>query len=213
MFKTGVCHSVISNSYFWLCLISILFLPMTLFLLLLVTVTLIVIVVLVIKIKSKDRDLAIAKTAIEQQTLATAARESQLQGEVEQLSQYLPILDAEQYANEVRTLAESEAATVLASARREANDLRTAAADELKQARTESKEIRDQAGVKARVLQTQADGVLLDATREAARIITMANQRAEEIAGEALAAPVMQPALRRPSKPLKMSLTVTATST
>ena len=161
---------------------------MTLFLLLLLVVALILLLVQAIKIKSKDRELVLAKTVIDQQTLAATTREAQLQGEVDQLSQYQPILDAEQYAKDVRTLAESEATTVLTRARREADDLRIAAADELKQARTESKDIRDQAGVKAHVLQTQADGVLLDATKEAARIITIANQRAEEIAGEALAA-------------------------
>ncbi|GAB2563468.1 DUF4041 domain-containing protein [Spirosoma areae] len=161
---------------------------MTPFLLLLLVVALIFVLVQALKIKSKDRELISAKTTIDQQTLAATTREAQLQGEVDQLSQYLSILDAEQYATDVRALAENEAATLLTRARREADDLRMAATDELKQARSESKEIRDQAGVRARVLQTQADGVLLDATKEAARIITIAIQRAEEIAGEALAA-------------------------
>nr|GFD60844.1 hypothetical protein [Tanacetum cinerariifolium] len=52
----------------------------------------------------------------------------------------------------------------------------------------EGKQLQEQAGMKARVLQTQADNLLLNASREAARIVDTANQRAEEIAGEALAA-------------------------
>lgn len=77
---------------------------------------------------------------------------------------------------------------ILSQARSEAASLRSTADEELRQARGQAKDIRDQAGAKARALQTQADVILLEASKEASRIVTIANQRAEEIAGEALAA-------------------------
>ena len=138
------------------------------------------------KIKAKEQEVAQAQAAATQQAATAAARETQLQYDLDQLSRYRPILDAEQHARQVRTTADNEAATLLTRAQREAADLRAAATAELQKAQADGKDIRDQAGVKARVLQTQADGILLDATKEAARIVATANQRAEEIAGEAL---------------------------
>lgn len=93
-----------------------------------------------------------------------------------------------QYADELRTKADNEAVSILSRAQFEADELRQVANNELNQTRSAAKEIRDQAAYKARLLQTQADGVLLSATQEANRIVTTANLRAEEIAGEALAA-------------------------
>lgn len=140
------------------------------------------------KIKAKEQELTQAQAAATQQVATAAARENQLQHDLDQLSRYRPILDAEQHARQVRTAADNEVATLLTRAQREAADLRAAATTELQKAQADGKDTRDQAGVKARVLQTQADGLLLDATREAARIVATANQQAEEIAGEALAA-------------------------
>lgn len=140
------------------------------------------------KIKAKEQEVTQAQAAATQQAATAAARETQLQHDLDQLSRYRPILDAEQHARQIRTAADNEAATLLTRAQREAADLRAAATTELQKAQADGKDIRDQAGVKARVLQTQADGILLDATREAARIVANANKRAEEIAGEALAA-------------------------
>ena len=162
------------------------------------------------KNKTKDNLLAQARTAAEQQAADVATQVAQLRQEVAELSPYRPILNAEQHARQIRLTADNEAsalltaatneaatlraqataeaAELLSHAQREAAELRTNAAEELTKARLESKELRDQAGLKARVLQTQAEGVLVDATREAGRIVATANQRAEEIAGEALTA-------------------------
>lgn len=158
------------------------------FLLILLLVALLILLLQGRKIKAKNRDLTQARTTGEQQATAAATREAQLQREVDQLAPYRPIRDAEQHAQQLRATAGNEAAAILSRAHREADDLRTAAANELRQARMEGKDIRDQAGVKARVLQTQAEGILLDARHEATRLVATANQRAEEIAGEALAA-------------------------
>lgn len=76
----------------------------------------------------------------------------------------------------------------MAEAQQEAERLRVLADEELRQARSQAKDIRDQPGFKAPTLQTQAETVLLNATKEANRIVSNANVRAEEIAGEALAA-------------------------
>ncbi|MBC6605366.1 DUF4041 domain-containing protein [Hymenobacter sp. BT188] len=161
---------------------------MTIALLLLLLGALILLLVLGLKIKSKNQDLAQARVEQEQRSATAATREAQLLQEVDQLSQYRAILDADEHARQIRAAADREAATLLARAQSEATELRAAAAQELQQARSEGKAIRDEAGLKARILQTQADGKLLDATQEAARIVGSANQRAEEIAGEALAA-------------------------
>ncbi len=161
---------------------------MTPFLLVLLLIALILLLTQARKTKSKEAELQQARADAEREAGLAAGRESLLRVEVEQLRPFRPIVDAEDHARRMRATADRDAAEVLAQARREAADLRATAADELKQARTEGKDIRDQAGLKARVLQTQADGILLDATREAARIVATANQRAEEIAGEALAA-------------------------
>ena len=75
-----------------------------------------------------------ARAAAEQQTATATARETQLQQELTQLSQYRTILDAEQHARQVRAAADNEAATVLTRAQRESTDLRAAAGAELQQA-------------------------------------------------------------------------------
>lgn len=159
------------------------------------------------KIRAKEQELATTRAAVEQQTAAAAARETQLRRELTQLSQYRTILDAEQHARQVRAAADNEAATVRTRAQREAVDLRAAASAELQQAKAAGKDIREQAGVKARTLQTQADGVLLNATREAAHIVATANQRAEEIAGEALAAARNAAGLEKTIQALKNVIT------
>lgn len=161
---------------------------MSLVLLLLLTFALIFIFLQTKKIKGKDQAFLQLQNASEQQAAANARRETQLQLEIEQLGQYRTILNVEHYARNLRATADAEAAAVLSRAHQTAAELRTAATDELRQARQEGKDTREQAGIKARTLQTQADGIVLNATREAGRIVTIANQRAEEIAGEALAA-------------------------
>jgi hypothetical protein len=162
------------------------------------------------KSTKKQAELTQALTAAETQVQDGATRERQLREEVAQLSKYRVIPDANQYAQQVRTTADTDVQAQLAHARQEADALRAAAAaeaealvfrtrqeaaelratatQELAAARTEGKQMQEQAGMKARVLQTQADNLLLNASREAARIVDTANQRAEEIAGEALAA-------------------------
>ncbi|RYC66765.1 DUF4041 domain-containing protein [Spirosoma sordidisoli] len=133
------------------------------------------------KLKAKEQE-------IDQAKQAAASRETQFQQELDLLSQYRPIVDAQRYADEIRQNAEREANRVLAEAQQEAERLRVLADEELRQARSQAKDVRDQAGFKARALQTQAETVLLNATKEANRIVSNANVRAEEIAGEALAA-------------------------
>lgn len=133
------------------------------------------------KLKAKEQE-------VDQAKQAAASRETQLQQELDLLSQYRPIVDAQQYADEIRQNAEREANRVLAESQQEAERLRVLADEELRQARSQAKDVRDQAGFKARALQTQAETVLLNATKEANRIVSNANVRAEEIAGEALAA-------------------------
>ena len=98
------------------------------------------------------------------------------------------LASARQEADALRTAAKAEAQALVSRARQEAGELRSTATQELAAARAEGKQMQEQAGMKARVLQTQADNLLLNASREAARIVDTANQRAEEIAGEALAA-------------------------
>ena len=115
-------------------------------------------------------------------------RETQLQQEVDQLSAFKPILDIQQYALDLRANADAEAARLLADARLDAQRLRTLADEEVRLSQSKADDIRYQAGVKARALQTQAESVLVNATKEANRIVSLANQRAEDIAGEALAA-------------------------
>lgn len=161
-------------------------------LLLLLIIVLIYLVVQIRKIKArdkiKDEELRQLRANNEQQASSAAIRETQLQSELGQLSQYRTILDAEQHAQQVRDNAQTESNLILTQARTEANRLRFAAEEELRLARSQAKDIREQASFKARSLQSQADGVLLDASKEAGRIVAIANQRAEEIAGEALAA-------------------------
>ena len=115
-------------------------------------------------------------------------RETQLQQEIDQLSAFKPILDAQGYARDIRANADVEAARLLAEARLDAERLRTLADEEVRLSQSKADDIRYQAGVKARALQTQAESIVLNATKEANRIVSLANQRAEEIAGEALAA-------------------------
>lgn len=158
------------------------------FLLLLLTITLVFLFLQAKKGKTKDQEIALLRTTSEQQITITANREAQLINEIDQLGQYRGILDTQSYADELRKKADNEAASMLSRAQFEADELRQAATDELSRARSAAKEIRDQAAYKARLLQTQADGVLLSATQEANRIVATANLRAEEIAGEALAA-------------------------
>lgn len=133
------------------------------------------------KLKAKEQE-------VDQAKQTAASREIQLQQELDLLSQYRPIVDAQQYADEIRQNAEREANRVLAEAQQEAERLRVLADEELRQARSQAKDVREQAGFKARALQTQAETGLLNATKEANRIVSNANVRAEEIAGEALAA-------------------------
>ncbi len=154
---------------------------MSLLLLILLVISLIYLFVQNQKLKKKEQELSQTKQVAQEQ-------ESRLQQELDQLSEFRVIVDAQQYAREIRTTAEAEATRVVAEAQREADRLRFLADEELRAARSNAKEIRDQAGMKARALQTQADNVLLNATQEAKRIVNIANQRAEEIAGEALAA-------------------------
>ncbi len=180
---------------------------MTEFLLILLLIVLILLVLQSQKTKAKATALDHAQTSAAQQAAEAATRENQLQQEVAQLSQYRTILDAEQHARQVRTAADNEAATLLTRAQREAADLRAAATAELQQAKAEGKDIRDQAGIRARTLQTQAEGVLLEATREAARIVATADQRAEEIAGEALTAARNAAGLEKTIQALKNVIT------
>lgn len=179
----------------------------------LLLVSLILLVILIIQRSKSTKNqveltqaLAAAETRVQEGT----TREQQLREELVQLSEYRVIPDANQYAQQVRTTADTDAQALLARAqqeadalrtaadaeaqvlvsraRQEAEELRVAATQQLAAARAEGKQIQEQAGMKARVLQTQADSLLLNASREAARIVDKANQRAEEIAGEALAA-------------------------
>ncbi|MCK8496052.1 DUF4041 domain-containing protein [Spirosoma sp. RP8] len=175
---------------------------MSSFLLLLLVVALIYLAKQSRKVKAKDKELFQLRTTSEQQAKDAAIRENQLKSELSQLnaelnqlnfelnqlSQYRTILDAEQYAQQIRNQAQDESVQILTQARSEAARLRYAADEELRQARSQAREIREQAALKARTLQTQADGLLVDASKEAGRIIAIADQRAEEIAGEALAA-------------------------
>lgn len=162
------------------------------------------------KSTKKQAELTQALAAAETQVQEGATRERQLREEVVQLSEYRVIPDANQYAQQVRTTAdtdvqaqltrarreaealrvtaEAEAQALVSRARQEAGELRSTATQELTAARVEGKQLQEQAGMKARVLQTQADNLLLNASREAAHIVDTANKRAEEIAGEALAA-------------------------
>ena len=179
--------------------------------LLLISLTLLILLVVQrSKSTKKQAELTQALTTAETQAQEGATRERQLREELAQLSEYRVIPDANQYAQQIRatadsdtqaqlararqeadtlgTAADTEAQALLTRARQEAGELRAAASQELVTARAEGKQIQEQAGVKARVLQTQADNLLLNASREAARIVDTANQRAEEIAGEALAA-------------------------
>jgi hypothetical protein len=179
----------------------------------LLIVSVILSVVLIVqhsKATKKQAKLTQALTTAEARIQEGTTREKQLREELAQLSEYRVIPDANQYAQQVRatadtdtqaqlsrarqeadamrTTAEVEAQTILSRARQEAEELRATATQELAAARAEGKQTQEQAGMKARVLQTQADNLLLNASREAARIVDTANQRAEEIAGEALAA-------------------------
>lgn len=154
---------------------------MSLLLAILLAIALVALFILNQKLKKKEQALSETERTAQQ-------RENQLQQEVNQLSEFRVIVDAQQYAREIRSNAESEATRLVAEAQREAERLRFLADEELRVARSNAKDIRDQAGIKARSLQTQADNILLNATQEAKRIVSIANQRAEEIAGEALAA-------------------------
>lgn len=157
-------------------------------LLLLLAISLVALFLQIRKGKVKALEIAHLNAIHEQQSSLASNRESQLRHEIEQLSQFQGILDTQQYADELRTKTDLEVTSILSRAQLEANELRKAATEELNQSRLAGKEIRDQATYKARLLQTQADGVLLGATQEANRIVASANLRAEEIAGEALAA-------------------------
>jgi hypothetical protein len=179
----------------------------------LLVISLVLLIVLLVqqsKSTKKQAELTQALATAETQTQEAATREKQLREELAQLSEYRVIPDANQYAQQIRATADTDTQAQLARARQEADVLRTAAevqaqalltrarqeVDELQEtaaqvlvaARAEGKQMQEQAGMKARVLQTQADNLLLNASREAARIVDTANQRAEEIAGEALAA-------------------------
>lgn len=158
------------------------------FLLLALLVTLVLLFVQRNKTKAKEAALAHTQAVAAQESQTAAAREARLQQDLDQLSRYRTITDAEQHARQVRATADAEARDVVARARQEASELQAAAATTLQNAQAEGKEIQNQAGVKARVLQTQAESLVTTATQEAARIVTFANQRAEEIAGEALTA-------------------------
>jgi hypothetical protein len=143
-----------------------------------------------------------------EQARTTAQAEAQKrQEEVQALSRYTPIIDAERHAQEVRATAEREAKAIIQKAENDATTLRQAAARELAQAQVESKDIREQAGLKARVLQTQADGLITKAQEEAKYILTTANQQAEEIAGEALAAAKNATQLEKTVQALKNVIT------
>lgn len=157
-------------------------------LLLLLAISLVALFLQIRKGKVKALEIAHLNAIHEQQSSLASNRESQLRHEIEQLSQFQGILDTQQYADELRTKTDLEVTSILSHAQLEADELRKAATEELNQSRLAGKEIRDQATYKARLLQTQADGVLLGATQEANRIVASANLRAEEIAGEALAA-------------------------
>jgi hypothetical protein len=175
-----------------------------------VVILFVVLIVQRSKATKKQAKLIQALTAAEARAKEGATREKQLREELAQLSEYRIIPDANQYAQQVRatadadtqaqlsrarqeadamrTTAEVEAQAILSRARQDAEELRATATQELAAARAEGKQMQELAGMKARVLQTQADNLLLNASREAARIVDTANQRAEEIAGEALSA-------------------------
>ena len=161
---------------------------MVAFLLLFLVAAFVVVFVQRNKSKKKEAALTQALAVAEQQSQASTSREAVLQGELALLSQYRVIPEAEQYAQQIRTAAHTEAQTIMTHARQEAEELRLNAAQGLLNALAEGRSIQEQAGVKARALQTQADSLLLNATQQAARIVATANERAEEIAGEALAA-------------------------
>ena len=71
------------------------------------------------KIKAKEQEVTQARADSIQQAATAAARETQLQHDLDQLSRYRPILDAEQHARQVRTAADNEAATLLTRAQSE----------------------------------------------------------------------------------------------
>ena len=142
----------------------------------------------VVVIYIQHRKLTQTRQTAEQQAATAVKREAQLQQELDLLNEYRVIVDANQYALELRATADADAAQVVAVAQLESERLRLTANEELRQARSEAKDIREQANLKARALQTQADNIMLNASKEAKRIVANANQRAEEIAGEALSA-------------------------
>jgi len=143
----------------------------------------------------QTKKLKATKQELDEVKQAAGNRETQLQREVDQLRQevgqlsaFQTILDAQQYARDLRATGETDAARLLADAQLDAKQLRRQADEEVRLSQSNADEIHYQAGVKARALHTQAESVLLNATKEASRIVSLANQRAEEIAGEALAA-------------------------
>ena len=136
----------------------------------------------------QTKKLNATKQELDQVRHTAGDREAQLQQDVDQLSAFKPILDAQQYARDLRADADTTAARLLADARLDAERLRMKAEEELRLSQSNADDIRYQAGVKARALHTQAESIVLNATKEANRIVSLANQRAEEIAGEALSA-------------------------
>lgn len=80
---------------------------------------------------------------------------------------------------------EAEARSILASALREADELRAQALAVLSDAKSQSAIERDTAIQKTKVIRAQAEALLSRATTDSARIVADAHKKAEEIAGEA----------------------------
>ncbi|GAB3915400.1 hypothetical protein GCM10028803_61980 [Larkinella knui] len=115
------------------------------------------------KTQKKEQELAQTRSAHEQQASATSARIAQLQQEVDQLSPYRIILNTEQHVRQISEMAEKEA-----------YEIRLSAKEELKQA-----------GIKARVIQTQAEGILQDAAKES-RVLSIQQINEQKRLGERL---------------------------
>lgn len=81
--------------------------------------------------------------------------------------------------------AEAEAKRLLSDAMLEATALRNDAQTLLDQSRTAAAEERSAASQRAKAIRDQADALLNQATRDAGRIVEEANERAEQIAGDA----------------------------
>jgi hypothetical protein len=97
-----------------------------------------------------------------------------LQKDIERLSKYENVRDAE-----------AEAQRVLADAVAEAENLRSRARELMEQSRVSATEQHSEATQKAREIAVRADAMLDRATREAGRLVDEAHKRAEQIAGDA----------------------------